>query len=334
MDIDIVVLWVDGNDPAWIAEKEQYTPKTADRHNANNRFRDWGLMPYWFRAIDKFMPWVRKIHFVTWGHVPAFLNLKHPKLHIVRHEDFMPPETLPTFNSCSLEMNLHRIEGLAEHFIYFNDDMFVTRPMLADDFFEEKSGLPRVEFGEMPCYLKGILSPHEIGIARDIGILNKWFPKKSVPLKKYMGLYCSRFYSFPNNIRNLLMKLAFPTYYAGFRYFHVANAFRKSTFEEIWEKEPELLWHNSMQKFRNNDCVNQCLVIWWQEVSGQFAPCRVSSVVNDIKAFRLDRLCDQIANQRQDMICLNDSDEECDPAHFDRKPFELFWGIIFAHKLV
>lgn len=60
MDIDFVVLWVDGSDPVWQAEKAKYQGKTLDDSNAPNRFRDWGLMPYWFRAVEKFAPWVRK----------------------------------------------------------------------------------------------------------------------------------------------------------------------------------------------------------------------------------------------------------------------------------
>ena len=74
MDIDIVVLWVDGSDPAWLKEKSKYQDiKTTDA-NSDNRFRDWGLMKYWFRAIEQFAPWVRTIHFVTWGHMPDFLG--------------------------------------------------------------------------------------------------------------------------------------------------------------------------------------------------------------------------------------------------------------------
>lgn len=78
MDIDFVVLWVDGNDPEWRAEKAKYQGMTLDDSNSENRFRDWGLMPYWFRAVEKFTPWVRKVHFVTCGHVPAFLNTGLP----------------------------------------------------------------------------------------------------------------------------------------------------------------------------------------------------------------------------------------------------------------
>ena len=84
--IDFVILWVDGNDPAWREEKEKYSPKTplADREE---RYRDWGFLPYLFRSIEKFAPWFRTIHFVTWGHLPKWLNVNHEKLHIVRHED-------------------------------------------------------------------------------------------------------------------------------------------------------------------------------------------------------------------------------------------------------
>ena len=127
--IDFVVMWVDGNDPAWQKEKEKDSPRKTDDSNSANRFRDWGLMPYWFRAIEKFTPWVRKIHFVTWGHLPEFLDTTNPKLNIVKHSDFMPEGTLPTFSSHALEVNLHRIPGLADNFVYFNDDMLLTSPV-------------------------------------------------------------------------------------------------------------------------------------------------------------------------------------------------------------
>ena len=131
MDIDFVVLWVDGSDPVWQAEKAKYQGKTLDDSNAPNRFRDWGLMPYWFRAVEKFAPWVRKIHFVTCGHVPAFLNLAHPKLHHVKHEGFLPPEVLPTFSSHAIEMNLLHDEQQHSPFpdsVHFRHEITVWIP--------------------------------------------------------------------------------------------------------------------------------------------------------------------------------------------------------------
>ncbi len=131
MDIDLVIAWVDGSDPAWLAEKRRFQSGEDGDGDVVCRFRDWGLLPYWFRAAERFAPWARRIHFVTWGHLPPFLNLTAPKLHIVRHEEYLPAEYRPTFSSHVIEMNLHRIEGLSEHFVYFNDDMFLLQPTAA-----------------------------------------------------------------------------------------------------------------------------------------------------------------------------------------------------------
>ena len=87
--IDIVVPWLDDSDPAWIKQKSEYTSSKYEDSNTN-RFRDWGFLPYWFRGVEKYMPWVRTIHFITWGHLPKWLNTGHEKLHIVNHKDYIP----------------------------------------------------------------------------------------------------------------------------------------------------------------------------------------------------------------------------------------------------
>ena len=63
--IDFVIAWVDGNDPAWRAEKDKYDLRPS-KGSAEVRFRDWNNLRYWFRGVEKFAPWVRKVHFVTW----------------------------------------------------------------------------------------------------------------------------------------------------------------------------------------------------------------------------------------------------------------------------
>ena len=80
--IDIVIPWVDGSDPVWQADHAKYrASKSADNHPA--RYREWGLFRYWFRGIEQNAPWVRKVHLLTYGHLPAWLEPDHPKLHIV-----------------------------------------------------------------------------------------------------------------------------------------------------------------------------------------------------------------------------------------------------------
>ena len=66
--IDFVIPWVNGSDPVWLAEKAKYNYLAENSECENNsaeRYRDWGLMKYWFRGVEKFTPWVNKIHFVT-----------------------------------------------------------------------------------------------------------------------------------------------------------------------------------------------------------------------------------------------------------------------------
>ena len=103
-EIDFVILWVDGNDPAW--REEFVRTRQAENDDASEiRYRDWRNLHYWFRSAERFAPWVRKVHFITWGHLPAWLRRDHPKLHIVNHRDFIPAEYLP-----HIQFEHHRTE--------------------------------------------------------------------------------------------------------------------------------------------------------------------------------------------------------------------------------
>ena len=309
MDIDFVVLWVDGNDPDWKKEKAKYQGKTLDDSNSENRFRDWGLMPYWFRAVEKYTPWVRKLHFVTCGHVPSFLNLDAPKLHHVRHEDYMPAEALPTFSSHALEMNLHRIPGLAEHFVYFNDDMFLLRPMQEAAFFRD--GLPCTYGGEVPLELVGRAEIWQQAVVNDIGVINKHFSKKA-QVAAYGKKYANRAYRWQDNLRTKAIEKLFPNYFYGFKNLHAPGPYTKCTFEAVWEAEPELLRSTTLHRFRSADDVNQWVCLWWQVAGGQFSPYNTKSAVSCISDATIHTLCDTIRAQKTDMLCLNDGEVPVD----------------------
>lgn len=311
MDIDIVVLWVDGSDPAWQAEKAKYQGRTLDDSNTPNRYRDWGLMPYWFRGIEKFAPWARRVHFVTCGHVPDFLELSHPKLHHVRHTDFLPPEVLPTFSSHALEMNLHRIPGLAEHFVYCNDDMFLLRPMAETDFFRD--GLPCTYGGEHPIQLAGEIGIWQHAAVNDLGVVNAHFRKRE-QVKAYRKKYVSRAYRWQDNLRTLAAEQLFPDHFTGFKNLHAPAAYRKSTFQAVWEAEPELLRRTTAHRFRSGDDVNQWVCLWWQVASGQFAPFNTDNLVSCADEETIDGLCAAIRGQTHDMICINDPEGDVDVA--------------------
>ena len=121
-DIDFVVLWVDGSDSEWIKSfnsflSEELSSKKIDV--SEERYRDAGLLKYWFRGVEKCAPWVRKIHFVTCGQKPDWLNTDNSKLHLVNHSDYIDSKYLPLFNSEAIEISMHKIPDLAEYFVYF-----------------------------------------------------------------------------------------------------------------------------------------------------------------------------------------------------------------------
>ncbi len=309
MDIDFVILWVDGSDPVWKAEKKKYQEKKHTENSAENRYRDWGILHYWFRAVEKFAPWVRKIHFVTWGHIPPFLNINAEKVHIVRHDEFMPEEYLPTFNSHSIELNIHRIKGLAEHFVYFNDDMFMLRPLKETDFF--RGGLPCTYGGEVPIELAGHIGSWQHAAVNDLGIINGHFSKKE-SVKKYRKKYRDKRYRWKDNLRTIMLEKLFPVYFTGFKNLHAPAAYLKTTFQEVWEAEPDKLKETCKDRFRKSDHLNQWVMLWWQIASGQFSPEMIKNWVEIIDVKTIDNLCRIIENQEYDYVCLNDPENPGD----------------------
>ncbi len=307
--IDFVIIWVDGNDPEWQKEKNKYnaTSKTGDN---SIRFRDWDNLNYWFRGVEKFAPWVNKIHFVTWGHVPEWLNTDHPKLNIVKHEDFIPNKYLPTFSSHSIELNLHRIEGLSEQFVYFNDDMFLTAPTIKTDFF--KDGIPLDTAALNTIYFNKDTAAHYHGA--DLVVINNNFNfKKSIKdnFSKWINIKNGK----KNCIRTILLSLWH--WFPGIYYQHTPNSFLKSTFNEVWMKEYDILDATCSNKFRQIGDVNQWVMKFWQLASGnfivrsdRFAKCHHISEDN------FDELCKDIENGHYCMVCANDTEKTLD---FERK---------------
>lgn len=144
--IDVVLTWVDGADPVWRAAFDQHreavglSPAHHSAHDSRYRSRD--ELRYLLRSLWAYAGWARRIHVVTAGQRPAWL-IEDDCLRVVDHSEILPAAALPTFNSHSIEASLHRIPDLAEHFIYFNDDMLLGRPTRPETFFTA-NGLPKV----------------------------------------------------------------------------------------------------------------------------------------------------------------------------------------------
>ena len=146
--IDVVYTWVDDADPQWRERRDQTLreegrPPLGRMAHGAFLYRNRDELRYSLRTLERFAPFVRRVHLVTAGQVPAWLDTTNPRLRVVDHEEiFLDPAHLPTFNSHAIEANLHRIEGLSEHFLYCNDDYFFARPLQPETFFHA-NGLAR-----------------------------------------------------------------------------------------------------------------------------------------------------------------------------------------------
>ena len=187
--IDFVITWVDGSDPLWFRQKQNAKKKqgvSVDIDDRIERYRDWEILKYLFRSIENFAPWVNNVYFVTCGHLPAWLNTECPKLQIVSHKDFIPEKYLPTFNSHSIEWNFHRIKNLSEHFVYFNDDMFLLHPIKPTDFFENGKPVDMLALQPDVANVEDTIMPYIY--LNNTMLLAKYFDKRE-NMKKQPGAY-------------------------------------------------------------------------------------------------------------------------------------------------
>lgn len=298
-EIDFVLTWVDGSDPVWQAERAKYDTSGITGNNAH--YRDWGTLKYWFRSVERFAPWVRKIHFVTCGQVPEWMNTEHPKLNLVNHADYIPAEYLPTFSANPIELNFHRIAGLSEQFVYFNDDTFLSSPVEETDFFI--NGLPcdSAAFSALIPSVKGEVITHIL--FNDLLLINANFGKKDA-LRGNYGKWFS-----PKYGKDILKNLYYLPIgkFTGFVNPHLPNAFLKSTFETVWQAEGEYLSKICRNRFRSSNDVNQYLMRYWQLVKGDFAPRspkigRCYTIGNDNQSIENQLKCGQLK-----LICINDN---------------------------
>ncbi|WGL98419.1 stealth family protein [Arsenophonus sp. aPb] len=304
-DIDFVLIWVDGNDPKWQQSRKKYDVENKlDTGNHISRYRDWDNLRFWFRGVELFAPWVRKIHFVTCGHYPAWLNKKCDKLNLVRHSDYIDNKYLPTFSANPIEINLHKIEGLAERFVFFNDDCFLLKNIETDYFFKNDLPKDQMIFNVITGNDIQELMPHFL--INNNQIINKYNNKKFFIKRNLFKVFN---YKYGLDIFRNFSLLMWPNY-TSFTYPHLAQPFLKQTFIDVWQKEKLFLDSITSHKFRNAMDVTQYLFRDWQLVNGLFHPTkfkgkRKSLFLNSDKD--VQEACDIIKNQKYYDICINDS---------------------------
>ncbi len=308
LKVDFVVMWVDGSDKKWLKQKQKYEMLETGKTTAKeHHYRDWDILKYMFRGFEKYAPWVNKIYFVTCGQRPSWMKETN-KLKFVDHKDFIPAKNLPTFSANAIELNLHRIKGLSEHFVYFNDDMFLTKPVKPEDFFDTKTGLPK-DTATMnrttPLCNTGIM-PYVF--FNDIAIINKHFSKKKI-LKRDFWKWFNPFYGLQSFIRNVMYKPF--EHFSGMYFYHIPSSFKKSVIEEVWQKETASLERTCANRFRKNTDVNQYLFKAWQLAKGEFSPRNTNRVSRPVfvASNHEARLAGEIIRaQSHKLLCINDSD--------------------------
>ncbi|MBM7167323.1 stealth conserved region 3 domain-containing protein [Streptomyces sp. G44] len=160
--VDLVYTWVDGADPALRARRDScrgvaHTARIHERETGASRYTSRDELKYSLRSVEMYAPFVRNIYLVTDGQVPAWLDTSVPGLQVVDHKEiFTDPSVLPVFNSHAIETQLHHIAGLAEHYLYLNDDFFFVGPVTAGNFFHG-NGIAKLPFSSFQL---GLGTPH------------------------------------------------------------------------------------------------------------------------------------------------------------------------------
>lgn len=318
--IDIVIPWVDSSDPVWGKEHDKYRAD-GNSDNSSARFRGWDLLRYWFRGIELYAPWVRTIHFVTFGHLPEWLDRENKKLHVVNHRDFIPEKYLPTFSSHTIELNMHRIPGLSEHFVYFNDDVYMARPMKETDFFQNGRPVDTAVFGVIKNDDINNFMPYIM--LNMMALINTRFSKRKMLRRDFFKWITFR------NGKGLLYNLyLLPwTDYTGFRNYHTCVPFCKKTFETVWAENEDILDRTCSHKFRSREDVNQYLMRYWQLCEGNFVPHKpVSSYITIKGDDTSNKVRILLRENKYKILCVNDDPMDFDFETEQRKLKEVFEG--------
>ena len=304
VDIDFVYLWVDGNDPKWIAKRNACIGEPSkDEKNCKGRYESNDELKYSLRSLEKYAPWIRKIFIVTDNQVPEWLDTTHPKIQIVDHTEILPAECLPCFNSVIIEHHLHKIPGLSEHFLYGNDDMYFNKPVAPDTFFA-KDLLPIIRFNRRP--------------------LRRWYLLFKT---KVEGKQLSNYLQTIHNAA-LLVEKKYGTYYSG-KTHHNIDAYLKSNYEhtrQVFDKEISATLTNhvrSMNDIQRN--IYSYVPLAEKRAHMQYVTQRTSF------RFHIDnrKLYRKFEKYNPMLFCMNDSQFANDD---DRKCAIAFLGKLFPEK--
>ena len=221
--VDIVYLWVDGNDPAWRLKRQRAADELSAAHrdaiglhgNVEGRFRDNDELRFSIRALERFFPAHGHVYIVTDDQTPAWLKASS-RLTIVDHRKLIPANALPTFDSSNIESYIHRIPGLSERFFYLNDDVFFGAPVELDNWFWD--GGVYAAWSDDPAVSDGPLRQDANSMDNACRLSNHWLSAQAVGARARNGeafrirqrqAYVHRFCTFAHAPRPMLRSVLF-----------------------------------------------------------------------------------------------------------------------------
>ncbi|MEV1330585.1 stealth family protein [Micromonospora costi] len=283
--IDAVYTWVDGSDPEWRDRKRAALGEAGGPLHAvaanSSRYHNRDELRYSLRSLHSFAPWLRRIFLVTDSQLPSWLDPHHPMVTVVSHAElFADLGGRSSFNSHAIESRLHRIEGLAEHFLYLNDDVFLGRPLLPTHFF------------------------HANGIA-------KFFPSPA-----QFGLGDARPDDLPvnaagkNNRRHIQRQFGVTITQ---KMKHTPFALRRSIMYQIEQVLQADVTETARHRFRHHGdlSIPSALHQYWAYLTAQAVPGDIEYEYADLgHPSTPARLADLLARRHRDVFCLNDTDSD------------------------
>lgn len=183
--IDIVLPWVNPMDKQWQAEFIKYKRLAGDK--SVNRFRDAGTLPYWFELVRKNTKFSYRIVLIvaSESQIPKWLDRNSPDLRIVYHKEFIPDSELPTFSSNVINCYIPFIPDLSEHYILFNDDIFMVKPIYAHDWYHNNLPKFHVEYRKFPRKSDCVW---DLNIANCQAIINTMFNSQMYMVPEHTAL--------------------------------------------------------------------------------------------------------------------------------------------------
>ncbi|MGK5448638.1 stealth family protein [Streptomyces radiopugnans] len=278
--IDVVYTWVDGSDPELRAKRESYrtgAPRIHARETGASRYTSHDELKYSLRSLQMYAPFVRNVFIVTDGQTPAWLNRNAPGIKVIDHKEiFTDPSALPVFNSHAIGTQLHHIPELSDRYLYFNDDVFLGRPVTADHFFHG-NGIAKLPFSSFQL---GLGAPH---------------PDEPAPN------------SAGKNVRKLLLDAH--SRFTVNKFMHTPHPQIREVMEELEERFAEDVTRTSRSRFRSvtDIAMGASLHHHYAYLTGRAVPGKYKLRYVDVALpDAVDRLASLARHRDHDFFCLND----------------------------